>query len=165
MRGAPRHAPIEGDGVVLRPTTTDDLDVARSLFTDPGFYERWDGYPKSDDEIEQKYLGARRPLVECFFVEVDGDVVGFTQYHHAEDGAGGGMDLVLLPSARGRGVGSAVVLAMADFVHTELGWTRFTVDPEVSNERGVRFWQRVGFAPVHVVDEGDRPPFWHMEWP
>src|SRR3989442_8052546 len=142
------HGPIAGEGVVLRPTTADDIDEARRLFTEPSFYEHWDGYAKPDEEIREKFLGHRSPAVECFFVEVDGDVVGFTQYHLAEDGLGGGMDLVLLPDARGRGVGERVVAAMADFVGSQLGWSRFTVDPEVANERGVNFWSKVGFRKV-----------------
>ena len=38
--------------------------------------------------------------VECFFVEVGGEVVGLTEYHVADDGLGDGMDLVLLPGVR-----------------------------------------------------------------
>ena len=159
------HDPIVGDGVVLRPTTPDDLEIARRLFTDPGFYEYWDGYPKPDDEIEAKFLGARSPSVECFFVEVDGETVGLAQYHLANDGLGGGMDLVLLPAFRGRGIGGRVAHAVADFVLTHLRWSSFTVDPEVGNERGVNFWSKVGFVPVRVVDDGAKPPYWHMEWP
>lgn len=151
--------------MVLRPTTSNDLVAARRLFTDPGFYEHWDGYAKSDAEISEKFLGGRSPGVECFFVEVAGEVVGFTQYHLADDGLGGGMDLVLLPDARGRGIGGRVVRAMADFVTSQLAWSRFTVDPEVANERGVQFWGSVGFTKVEVVDDGTRPPYWHMEWP
>lgn len=76
------------------------------------------------------------------------------------------MDLVLLPAARGRGVGRAVVQAMVDVVRGRLRWRRFTVDPEVSNERGVNFWRRVGFLPLQIVEgDGDREPYWLMEWP
>ena len=157
------HPAITGEGVVLRPTTADDLDEARRLFTEPGFFEYWDGYAKPDEEIREKFLGSRSPAVECFFVEVDGDVVGFTEYHVAEDGLGGGMDLVLLPAARGRGIGARVVAVMASFVRSQLGWSRFTVDPEVANERGVNFWSKVGFEKVRIVHDGTRPPFWHME--
>jgi hypothetical protein len=55
--------------------------------------------------LKAKYLGARSPQVECFFVERDGEVAGFVQYeYHAADneGPGGGIDLVLLPAYRGR---------------------------------------------------------------
>jgi aminoglycoside 6'-N-acetyltransferase len=165
--GYVRHKPIESHGVVLRPTTSDDLALLRSIFIDPGFYERWGGKPLTDEEINAKYLGARSPQVECFVVEGGSDSLGFVQYHVSDDGGeGGGMDLVLLPWARGRGVGTAVVRAMVRFVKTELRWRRFTVDPEVSNPRGVSFWHKAGFIPVRVVDDDlDREPYWLMEWP
>jgi RimJ/RimL family protein N-acetyltransferase len=76
------------------------------------------------------------------------------------------MDLILLPNARGRGIGTAVVHEMARRVRAERGWSRFTVDPDVSNEGGVRFWRAVGFVPERIVrDDPDREPYWLMAWP
>jgi RimJ/RimL family protein N-acetyltransferase len=160
------HEAIEGDGVVLRPTTETDLATLRAFFSNPGFYERWGGRPLSDDEICAKYIGRRSPVVECFIVEEEQRPVGFVQYHVADDGGeGGGMDLALTPSERGRGVGTAVVDAVVKFVQTRHGWRRFTVDPDVDNTRGVNFWTKVGFVPVRVVEEEGRAPYWLMEWP
>jgi RimJ/RimL family protein N-acetyltransferase len=161
------HETIEGDGVVLRPTIDDDLATLRGFFTNPGFYERWGGKALNDEEITAKYLGGRSPAVECFIVEEAGRPVGFVQYHVADDAdKGGGMDLALLPIERGRGVGTAVVQAIVEFVKRELGWQRFTVDPDVSNTRGVAFWRKAGFTPVRLVDdEPEREPYWLMEWP
>ena len=74
------------------------------------------------------------------------------------------MDLVLTPSERGRGLGTAVVEALSRFVELQLGWVRFTVDPDLSNPRGVNFWRVVGFVPVRLVDdESEREPYWLME--
>lgn len=161
------RAEIRGDGIVLRPVTAGDLPIARRLFRDPGVYAHWGGEPLDDAEIADKYLGAQSPDVECFFV-VEGDaVVGFAQYYSGAEGGpdGGGMDLVLLPAARGRGIGRAVVDAVVARVRA-LGWRRFVVDPDVSNEAGVAFWRAVGFRPVRVVsDDGDRQPYWLLEWP
>ena len=161
------HPSIEGDGVVLRTTTDEDLGTLVTFFTDPGFYDRWGGQPVSDAEIAAKYLGRRSPAVECFIVEEAGRPIGFVQYYVADDEAGtGGMDLVLAPNARGRGVGTAVVNALAKFVSSELLWRSFRVDPDVSNSRGVNFWTKVGFEPVRIIeDEHDREPYWLMEWP
>lgn len=164
--GLVAHRPIDCDGVVLRPTTEDDLPTLRMIFTDPGVYEQWDGSPKGDDEIVAKYVGRRSPNVECFIVEESERTIGFVQYHVADGSDGGGMDLVLLPAERGRGFGSKVVQGLVRYVVGELGWRRFTVDPDVSNARGVNFWTRVGFTPIRVVDDGDaREPYWLMEWP
>ena len=159
------HEVIEGDGVVLRPTSEADLSFLRRFFSDPGVYERWDGRPQTDKEIRRKYVGLRSPHVECFIVEKQHRPVGLVQYHRADGGAGGGMDMVLMPDERGRGTGTAAVLAVATLVRDRLGWTRLTVDPDVSNARGVNFWTRVGFTPVRAVDdERGREPYVLMEW-
>ena len=163
--GRVTHPTIEGAGVFLRPATRDDLGTLRALFTDPGVYERWGGTPTPDSEISAKYLGLRSPNVECFIVEERGRSVGFVQYHAADDGReGGGMDLVLSPSERGRGLGAAVVEALVQFDERHLGWERLTVDPDLSNPRGVHFWRKVGFVPVRLVtDDGEREPYWLMQ--
>jgi RimJ/RimL family protein N-acetyltransferase len=167
-----RHAvsvsvpPIAGDGVLLRRTTSADLPFLVSFFNNPAVYDIWDGHPLEATDIEAKYLGGRSPSVECFIVQHDGRDVGFVQYHVADDGAGGGMDLSLLPEARGRRLGTVVVRALLDFVQSELGWNRFTVDPDLSNVRGVNFWKKVGFVPVRIVeDEPGREPYVLLEWP
>lgn len=55
---------------------------------------------------------------------------------------------------------------LAEFVQSELGWDRFTVDPDLSNIRGVNFWKKVGFVPVRTVeDEPGREPYLLLEWP
>ena len=158
---------IRGGGIVLRPTTEDDLAFLRTFFTDPDVYEHWGGSALSDGEIIAKYLGRRSPAVECFIVHSDGQPVGYVQYHVADDGGeGGGMDLVLLPAFRGRGVGTAATIAVVEYVQSQLGWRRFTVDPDAENIRGVRFWTRVGFRPVRLIEgDGRRKPYWLMEWP
>lgn len=157
---------IAGDGVLLRRTTSADFSFLLSFFRNPAVYDIWDGHPMAAADVRAKYLGGRSPEVECFIVQQEGRDVGFVQYHQSHDGVGGGMDLSLLPEARGRRLGTAVVRTLAEFVQSELGWDRFTVDPDVSNVRGVNFWKQVGFVPVRVVeDEPGREPYLLLEWP
>jgi RimJ/RimL family protein N-acetyltransferase len=156
-----------GDGVVLRPTSQDDLPFLREFFADPDVYRYWGGAPLADVEIRAKYLGRRSPAVECFIVEKDGQDAGYAQLHVADDGGeGGGMDLVLGRVFRGRGIGTAVVMAVVGYVRSYLGWQRFPVDPDADNIRGVAFWTKVGFTPVRLIDgEDGREPYWIMECP
>ncbi len=159
------HPAIEAVGALLRPTDDGDLATLRSFFDDPGVHEQWGGRPLTDHEILAKYTGKRAPAVQCFIVEEDRNPIGFMQYHQSDD-RGGGLDLVLHPVVRGRGLGRAVVLAMVDYLQSARGWQLITVDPEASNPRGVDFWERVGFEPARLVeDEPGRPPYWLMKWP
>ena len=152
---------------MLRPTNDTDLSILRRFFADPGFNERWGGRPLTDEEITAKYTGARSPQVECFIVEEAGQPIGFVQYHAADDDdPGGGLDMALVSAVRGRGLGSEVVAALVLYLRTQLGWQRITVDPDVSNQRGVNFWTKVGFEPAKLVDtDPEREPYMLMIWP
>jgi len=135
MRGSER-------ALMLRPTTPDDLLEVRALFRDPAF-EGWGGPGfRSDSQLREKYVGARLPDVECFLVEVDDRVVGFTQLY--ADGSGAGTDLILLPAERGAGVGRQVVEALLERVRAS-GRTHFVVDPSPEDRGAVAFWRAVGF--------------------
>jgi RimJ/RimL family protein N-acetyltransferase len=124
--------------VTLRPTSADDLDELVALFRVPAIYERWGGRPLPADTVRTKYAGSRWLDVRCFLVLVEDRVAGFAQIHVADDGGeGGGMDLTLLPEYRRQGVGTRVVNLLAGYARGELGWQRFTVDPDVANEPAV----------------------------
>lgn len=147
----------------LRPTTPEDFDILRGLFDDASF-AGWGGTGRAPDEmIREKYLGGRLPEVECFLVLAGPEPVGLAQVHSSGKQASG-MDLILLPRARGRGIGRAVVKNLVQRARSVHGWTWITVDPDVENREGIAFWAAMGFVPVRVVeDEPDREPYLLME--
>ncbi|WEH40188.1 GNAT family N-acetyltransferase [Streptomyces sp. AM 2-1-1] len=144
------------DGVLTRlvPTTEDDVDLLAGWFATPAFFEHWDGVPKTRDEVAEKYVGRRRPRVESFLVRVraEGTPVGYAQYWHG-GAAEGGIDMVLGPAARGRGLGPDAARALLAHLVGDLGWRRVTVDPARGNTRAVRAWEKAGFQQVSSTDE------------
>ena len=138
---------LEGRSTRLVPTREEDLDLLAGWFADPGFVEHWGGVPLSRAEVAAKYLGRRRPRVESFLVLARGAPAGYAQYWRAGPD-GGGIDLVLHPAARGRGLGPDAARALLAHLHGERGWRRVTVDPEASNVRAVRAWEKAGFRRV-----------------
>ncbi|MEV0845058.1 GNAT family N-acetyltransferase [Streptomyces sp. NPDC049954] len=142
------------DGVLTRlvPTTEDDVDLLAQWFASPGFVEHWGGVPVPRDEVADKYVGRRRPRVESFLVLAGGTPVGYAQYWSAGP-AEGGIDLVLGPEARGRGLGPDASRALLAHLGGTLGWRRVTVDPLRGNVRAVRAWEKAGFR--QVSSEGE----------
>lgn len=127
---------------VLRPTTPQDFPEVRSLFSDPAF-AGWGGPGfRSDEQLRSKYLGGRLPDVECFLIIVGDRVVGFTQLY--ADGSGAGMDLILLPAERGKGLGRRVVELLLERV-LSTGRSHLVVDPSPDDHAAVAFWHAVGF--------------------
>jgi aminoglycoside 6'-N-acetyltransferase len=162
--GAPPHPVIEGVDVVLRPTTEADLDLLVGWFARPDVVRYWGGAPLSEDEVAAKYVGRRRPAVECFIVQIGETPAGWIQYHLVGERRGG-VDMVLLEEHRGRGVGRAAVRALVEFLLGRLHWSEVTVDPDDWNAGGKAFWASVGFEPSGiVVDDGDREPYVLMRW-
>jgi RimJ/RimL family protein N-acetyltransferase len=164
--------------VQLRRTGPEDFDALRRLFDHPAF-AGWGGPSRlADDQLRAKYLGSRYPAVECFLVLVDQEAVGLAQLHTADEVAGGavdlpdgtagesgGLDLILLPWVRGRGVGRAVVVELVRRAQRERGWRRITVDPDLGNRAGIRFWQAVGFRPEQTIgNDPGREPYVVMVW-
>jgi aminoglycoside 6'-N-acetyltransferase len=140
-----------GERTRLRPVTEHDLDLLAAWFAAPAFVEHWGGVSLTRAEVAEKYLGPRRPEVESYLIleRPDDGPVGYIQYWRtAADARSGGIDMVLAPSAQGRGLGPDAASALAAHLCAELGWSRVTADPDAANERAVRAWRKAGFREV-----------------
>ncbi len=120
---------------------------------------RWGGVPKSREEVAREYLGWRQgdEVVLSFVVLRDDVPIGYVQAWSDEPPVGG-IDIVLVPAAHGRGYGADAVAALARYLQHELGWTRITVDPALDNARAIRAFEKAGFvAERAALDHPDGP--------
>jgi len=145
---------IRGERTSLRPTTDDDLDLLAGWLADPEVYRWWEGRPLSREEVADLYTGRRRPEVEPFVIEADGMPVGYLQCWQGTE-TSGGIDLFLVPEARGRGLGPDAARAASRFLLDQRGWTEVTVDPVVDNVRAIRAFERAGFSPQSEELDGE----------
>ena len=100
-----------------------------------------------------------RDAVEAYVVEEHGAPVGYLQIHAT------GLDMFLVPSARGRGLGPEIARAAVRHLLDGRGWGRVTVDPYRWNDGAVRAWERAGFVAVseHDADDDHTAPWVLME--
>lgn len=141
-----------GTATVVRPATDDDVDLLVGWYADPETSRYWDGETFAAEEMHGRL---RRPGVDAWIVESDGEPVGYLQSWRADDEPlRGGLDGFLVPAARGRGLmpdaASALVRSLL-----AAGWVRVTVDPYAWNERAIRGWANAGFVEVsrHEADD------------
>jgi aminoglycoside 6'-N-acetyltransferase len=139
---------VNGALTTLRRASDADADLLVEWHADPEVARYWDGETFTPEEMLARL---RRPDVDAFVVEVGGRPVGYLQAWR--EGDEGGIDMFLIPEARGRGLGPDAAVALARHLRDERGWTRVTVDPYTSNERAIRAWRKAGF-----VDQEERPP-------
>jgi aminoglycoside 6'-N-acetyltransferase len=128
----------------LRRATGGDVVRLVEWHDDPDVSRFWDEERFTEDEMRARLA---RPDVEAWIVEADGEPIGYLQVHSM------GLDMFLVPSARGRGLGPDAGRAMAEHLIDDRDWTRVTVDPYAWNEQALRAWRKAGF-----VDVSHHPP-------
>lgn len=139
---------ISGRFTVVRRATDADAAFLVRWHSDPEVARYWDDETFTHAEMVDRL---RRADVESYIVEEASEPVGYLQVWSAGDA--GGIDMFLIPGARGRGLGPDAARAVAQHLRDDRGWARITVDPYLWNETAVRAWRRAGFH-----DVGEREP-------
>jgi len=134
---------VHGHATSLRRVGDDDVDRLVAWHADPDVARYWDDETFTRDEMVERLA---RDDVEAWIVEADGRPVGYLQVHAT------GLDMFLVPDARGRGLGPDAAHAMTRHLLETRGWERVTVDPYLWNEQALRAWRRAGFVPVSEHD-------------
>ena len=153
---------VRGRLTTLRPAGAADVDRLVVWHADPAVSRYWDDETFTRAAMEERLA---RKDVEAWIVEEGGEPVGYLQAHgeaasasgeaagarptdRAAFGGSGGLDMFLIPAARGRGLGPDAARAMARHLLDERGRSRVTVDPYAWNDGAVRAWERAGFVEV-----------------
>lgn len=158
--GVPLHTGL----TTVRAATEEDVDMLVAWHADPEVSRYWDGETFTREEM---LVRLRRPRVDAFIVEADDEPVGFVQAWWADDPAlQGGIDMFLIPKARGRGIGPDAARALVRHLRDERGWTRVTVDPYAWNERAISAWRKAGFVDVEerAADDDHSAAWLLLEW-
>lgn len=144
--------PLLGTKVTLRTATEDDVDLLVEWHLDPDVAAFWDGHTFTRDEMLARL---RRADVDAFIVEADGDPVGYLQAWFGDTPDVGGLDMFLVPAARGRALGPDAGRTLARYLLTTGGRQRVTVDPYLWNRRAVAAWRKAGFRPLEEREPDD----------
>jgi len=134
----------DGD-LELRRFRAADAEALAALLAEPEV-KRW--WPDGDYDRDNGWVA-----------EVEDDFAGWVQYVEEPDRwyPSVALDIALTTALHGRGYGRRVLrLAIEHFV--QKGHHRFTIDPDVENERAIRSYAAVGFRPVGVLRCYGRKP-------
>ncbi len=134
---------VRGRLTTVRPAAEEDADLLVRWHADPDVARYWDDEVFTRDEMLERL---RRPDVEAFVIEEGAHPVGYLQVW--AEGGEGGLDMFLVPDARGRGLGPDAARAVALHLRSARGWSRVTVDPYLWNGVALRAWRRAGFRDV-----------------
>jgi len=157
--------PVRGQLTAVRPATAEDVDLLVTWHADPDVSRYWDDETFTDDEMRARL---ERPDVDAFVVEADGKPIGYLQawWEEEDDSKRGGIDMFLIPSARGRGLGPDAARALVRHLREDRGWAQVTVDPYSWNDAAIRAWRKAGFVEVEErpADDGHSASWLLMVW-
>ena len=133
---------VDGQLTSVRPADERDVDLLVGWHADPEVARYWDDETFTREQMLERLA---RGDVDSFIVEEGSRPIGYLQTWRENDA--GGLDMFLIPDARGRGLGPDAARAVA-LELKRLGWARVTVDPYTWNEAAVRAWRKAGFVDV-----------------
>jgi aminoglycoside 6'-N-acetyltransferase len=147
--------PLRGALTVVRPATDTDADLLVDWHADPEIARYWDYEQFSRAEILARLA---EPNVDAYIVDADDRPVGYLQAWFDVEPGTGGLDMFLIPAARGHGLGPDAARALARHLLAS-GLQRLSVDPYRSNDVAIRAWTKAGFRAV----EERKPDSEHSE--
>ena len=138
-------SPLRGELTSVRPATDADTDLLVTWHRDPEIARYWDNETFTHEEMRARLA---RQDVDSYIVEADGEPIGYLQAWFGDAPEDAGLDMFLVPEARGRGFGPDAARALATYLLQETRRDRLTVDPYLSNARAIRAWRKAGFRPI-----------------
>ena len=138
--------------MIVRPATRDDLPTLVGLVRDLAAYEREPDAVELDEDLLADALFAESPVVFANVADDDGFVLGMTIHFRNFSTWTGRLgiyleDFYVRPEARGRGVGTALLAALAGEARAH-GWTRIDWSVLDWNETALRFYRSIGARPM-----------------
>ncbi len=139
---------IETERLVLRSYRHDDTPALARLLADPAV-RRWWPSPIDEPSLDDEFAGH-------WTVLLGDEVIGILEAWEENDPnyPSVAFDIALATEHHGQGMGpEALRAAVAHFV--EQGHHRFSIDPNVDNDRAIAAYQKVGFKPIGVARQAE----------
>jgi RimJ/RimL family protein N-acetyltransferase len=154
--------------VEFRRVTEDDVPMIHEWLHRPHVAEWWAPTP-SLEEVRAEFVGDSRddPPVRAYIASLSGEPIGFIQSYVASESGDGwwpdekdpgvvGTDQYLADADRlNQGLGTAMVRAFIEKLFGDPAVTRIQTDPDPTNARAIRCYEKAGFRRVCEVDTPD----------
>lgn len=137
---------------MIRFATPADIPAIHRLIVELAIYEKEPDAVKATHEDLHSALFGERPVAECVLAELDGAAVGmalfFTNFSTWTGKPGLYLeDLFVMPSARGAGLGKALLVHLAG-IAVERGYGRFEWSVLDWNAPAIGFYKALGAKPM-----------------
>ncbi len=136
----------------IRPATPADLPLIARFIRDLAEYEKLAHEVRFDETVLEQHLFGARPMAEVVIGEIDGEPQGFALFFHnfsTFEGRPGIYleDLFVRPTARGSGLGKALLLHLAALAQ-DRGCARLEWSVLDWNAPSIGFYKSLGAKPM-----------------
>jgi ribosomal protein S18 acetylase RimI-like enzyme len=151
----PSFKEVVGTKILIRNANQKDIPAIMELIY---LKAEFDGCPESVEATHQKLeidLFGEKPLAFVLLAEIDSDIIGLATYHfiYSTFLAKPGIwldDLYVKAEYRSNKVGEALMLHLRQ-IGQEKGCGRIDWTVAISNERGIKFYERIGANIINKV--------------
>lgn len=172
---------LEAGELVIRVLKKEDAVLLAKWLSDPAVLEFYEGRDNPFDlaKVMGVFYQPDNEEVKCI-VEYDGEAIGYIQYYRLdaettkvygyEDGIIFGMDQFIGESSHwNKGIGTALVSSMAEYLMGVEKADRVVMDPQARNARALRCYEKCGFEKVRLLPkrelhEGEYRDCWLIEY-
>jgi len=155
MRPAGRSIDLVGAAVRLRPTVLSDRPHLVSIRETGAVRERWRG----NDLAAEFVADLEDEDVVRLTIETDADgIVGLIQFSEETDPdyRHASVDIYIDPAVHRRGYASDAIRNLVQYLFSERGHHRLTIDPAANNTAAIACYGAAGFTPVGVMRSYER---------
>jgi aminoglycoside 6'-N-acetyltransferase len=146
---------LHGPRITLRPPAPGEADLlADAIAADPVAGPRW-----SDDPATMRRWLAEEGMC-LLVVEFEGQAVGIVDFEEVPEPEyfSAGMDIALLESCTGKGLGPEVLKVLGAWLIDVRGHHRLTIDPALDNLNAIRAYEKIGFRRIGTARQYERGP-------
>lgn len=153
---------LQAERVALRRATLADAELLVGWHADPQVAVYWDNETFTVAQMRARLVD--RDVIPYILLVAD-QPIGYLQVWFGDEQAAG-LDMFLIPGARGNGYGPEAARLVAEHLVEGQPERGVTVDPYLWNESAIRAWQRAGFDPVseHPADDVHTRPWLLMRF-
>lgn len=167
-------SPAAAAPLVLRPMTENDIPLMHGWLQRPHIVQWWGGEaerPKSLAETHAKYLPRvlAEEQVTPYIVMLGSRPIGYAQSYVAMGSGDGWWEDITDPGVRGidqslgeeadlgQGLGTRLVTALVELLFRDARVTRIQTDPDPTNGRAIRCYEKAGFRALREIVTPDGP--------
>ncbi len=152
---------LRGERVTIRPPLPGELDLlAGAIAADPQASIWWS---TSAATIGDEWF--REPGYHVLVIEQSVDAIGVVAFQegNVREYRSAAIDIALLSTSVGGGLGTESMRLLADWLFRERGHHRLTIDPALHNERAIHVYEKIGYRRIGVARDYEQSSdgTWH----